>query len=75
MNLNNYRTLREIEPENEKIWFYLALIYDDKKKYKEAIRAYKKSLEINPHDDDVWNMLAYTYSEQKEYVKAVETAF
>lgn len=58
-------------PDNVEVWTALGNIYFDKDRYKDSIRAYKKSLELRPNAN-VWTDLGVMYRRNGQPKMAVE---
>jgi len=52
-SVSYYKQSLELSPAYENAWFNLGVAYYKLKKYREALRAFKKVREINPERDDV----------------------
>jgi Zn-dependent protease with chaperone function len=67
-SLRNYiyerSLLNEIHksPNNAELYSALGMIYYSREKYREAIKAYQKSLQLNPNQDQVLNNLSWLYA-------------
>jgi len=61
------------DPDNAFALYYRAMIYDNSKKYYDAIKDYKKAIELNPQDLKIINyMLAVDYDNLEKYKEAYE---
>jgi len=66
----NFKKAVELQPESEKFWLNLALLYHDNEKWAEAEITYKKILELNPKFSDAHFHLAELYAEQNRNEEA-----
>jgi len=62
------------EPKNALAWFYLGFVYDELKRYNDAIEALRQAVRINPEDANAWNNLGAAYIEVKRYNDAIEAS-
>ena len=61
------------DPNNAYALYYRAMIYDNDKRYNEAIKDYKKAISINPQDLKIINyMLAVDYDTLEKYKEAYD---
>ena len=61
------------EPDNAYALYYRAMIYDNDKKYYDAIKDYKKAIELNPDELKIINyMLAVDYDNLEKYKDAYD---
>lgn len=61
------------QDKTENDWYVLAMQYNNKKDYINAIYAYKKTIELNQNNIAAWNNLGVIYSEIQDYKKAIKT--
>jgi len=69
--LKDLQQVIEIDGEDAKYWFNLALTYQKLKRYDEAITAYQRVIEIDPTPASYHYMLGSVYKEQKRYEESI----
>lgn len=71
--------MTERKPEDAKAWYYLGILWYDKKQYEKAMECYRRSAELDPEFPTVHRNLAlyyYNKADDKESAKEeMETAF
>jgi hypothetical protein len=60
------------EPKNALAWYYLGVVYDEFKRYTDAIDALRQTVRIDPGYANAWNNLGAAYVELKRYNDAIE---
>jgi tetratricopeptide (TPR) repeat protein len=60
------------EPKNALAWYYLGVVYDEFKRYNDAIDALRQTVRIDPGYANAWNNLGAAYVELKRYNDAIE---
>ncbi|MCY7278320.1 MAG: tetratricopeptide repeat protein [Phormidesmis sp. CAN_BIN44] len=70
--LKDLQQVIEIDGEDAKYWFDLALTYQTLKRYDEAITAYRRAIEIDPKSAIYHYTLGDVYREQKRYEEALK---
>ena len=69
--LKDFQQAVEIDREDPKYWFDLALTYKNLNRYEEAIAAYQRAIELDPKVASPHNGLGSLYQEQKQYEEAI----
>ena len=68
-----YARAVELQPDDPQPFLLLANIYTSKKRYDDAVTAYRKVIAINPQQEDPYLYLGSLYASLKRYDEAVET--
>ena len=70
--LENFRTAAELEPNNNKVYYYLGIVYRVLDRPTEALSAFSRSLEIFPYHIESLFSLAQTYFKLDDFPAALE---
>ena len=62
----------EFQPENEKVWNNLGVVYIKTQQYELAIKTFQRAIQIKPDYEKAWYNLGNTYRNFKQFDKSLE---